>query len=237
MLGIAPCIFVLLFFISAPYGRYLRAGWGPTVSSRVGWLLVEAPASLLMLSVLLLIPVNFVIYLFFFAWQVHYFHRAFVYPFTLTSRSRMPIAVVVMAIVFNSANAFLNGYHFVLYQDWYGQEWLTRWNFIAGALLFAMGYYTTKRSDLILAGLRTDSADDYQIPRGFLYRYVSSPNYLGETVQWFGWGLMTLSPAAWVFILWTLANLLPRAISHHRWYQENFPDYPKDRKAVIPFVL
>ena len=190
-----------------------------------------------MLSVLLLIPVNFVIYLFFAAWQVHYFHRAFVYPFTLTSRSRMPIAVVVMAIVFNSANAFLNGYHFVLYQDWYGQEWLTRWNFIAGAMLFAMGYYTTKRSDLILAGLRTDSADDYQIPRGFLYRYVSSPNYVGKTVQWFGWGLMTLSSAAWVFISWTVANLLPRAISHHRWYQENFPDYPKNRKAVIPFVL
>ena len=92
-----------------------------------------------------------------------------------------------------------------------------------------MGYYTTKRSDLILAGLRTDSADDYQIPRGFLYRYVSSPNYLGETVQWFGWGLMTLSPAAWVFISWTVANLLPWAISHHRWYQENFPDYPITR--------
>ena len=90
------------------------------MSSRVGWLLMEAPASLLMLSVLLLIPVNFVIYLFFVAWQAHYFHWAFVYPFTLTSRSRMPIAVVVIAMDFSSSNAFLNGYHFVLYQDWYG---------------------------------------------------------------------------------------------------------------------
>ena len=120
------------------------------------------------------------------------------------------MTVVVMAIVFNSANAFLNGYHFVLHQDWYGQEWLTSWNFIAGSLLFALGYYITKRSDRILAGLRTDATDDYQIPRGFLYRYVSSPNYLGETVQWLGWTLMTLSPAAWVFLLWTIANLLIR---------------------------
>lgn len=237
MVVIAPCVFVLLFFISAPYGRYLRTGWGPAVSSRTGWLLMEAPASLLMLSVLLFIPVNFVVYLFLVVWQVHYFHRAFVYPFTLTSRRRIPITVVVMAIVFNSANAFLNGYHFVLYQDWYGQEWLTRWNFIAGSLLFALGYYITKRSDRILVGLRTDAADDYQIPRGFLYSYVSSPNYLGETVQWFGWSLMTFSPAAWVFLLWTIANLLPRAISHHQWYQEHFTDYPKNRKAFIPFVL
>ena len=77
------------------------------------------------------------------------------------------MTVVALAIVFNSANAFLNGYHFVLHLDWYGHEWLTRWNFIAGSLLFALGYYITKRSDRILAGLRTDATDDYQIPRGF----------------------------------------------------------------------
>jgi len=176
MVIIAPCAFVLLFFISAPYGRYLRAGWGPTVTSKTGWLLMEAPASLLMLSVLLFIPVNHVVYLFLVVWQVHYFHRAFFYPFTLTSLRRIPVAVVLMAIVFNSANAFLNGYHFVLHQDWYGQEWLTSWNFIAGLLLFAQGYYITKRSDRMLAALRSDASDDYQIPRGFFYRYVSSPN-------------------------------------------------------------
>jgi len=198
---------------------------------------MEAPASLLMLSVLFFIPANFVVCLFLLTWQVHYFHRAFVYPFTLTSQRRMPITVVLMAIVFNSANAFLNGYHFVLHQDWYGREWLTRWNFISGAVLFALGYYITKRSDRILGSLRVDPDDDYQIPQGFLYRYVSSPNYLGETLQWLGWALMTFSPAALVFLLWTIANLLPRAISHHRWYQEHFTDYPKNRKALIPFVI
>jgi len=237
MVVIAPCAFVLLFFISAPYGRYLRAGWGPTVSSKTGWLLMEAPASLLMLSVFLLIPVNIIVFLLLVVWQVHYFHRAFIYPFTLKSQRMIPMTIVVMAIVFNSANAFLNGYHFVLHHDWYSQEWLTSWNFITGLLLFALGYYITKRSDRILAALRMDAADDYQIPRGFLYRYVSSPNYLGETIQWFGWGLMTFSPAAWVFLLWTIANLLPRAISHHRWYQQHFASYPENRKAFIPFVL
>ena len=40
-----------------------RLGADSVVQS--GWLLMEAPASLLMLSVLLLIPVNFVIYLLF----------------------------------------------------------------------------------------------------------------------------------------------------------------------------
>ncbi|MGL5956334.1 MAG: 3-oxo-5-alpha-steroid 4-dehydrogenase, partial [Brevinema sp.] len=39
------------------------------------------------------------------------------------------------------------------------------------------------------------------------------------------------------FFLWTVANLLPRALTSHRWYLDHFPDYPKDRKALIPFLL
>ena len=32
------------------------------------------------------------------------------------------------------------------------------------------------------------------------------------------------------------ANLVPRAASVHRWYHERFPDYPADRKALVPFL-
>ena len=39
------------------------------------------------------------------------------------------------------------------------------------------------------------------------------------------------------FATYTLANLLPRGLSHHQWYIEKFEDYPKDRKAFIPFLL
>ncbi len=40
-----------------------------------------------------------------------------------------------------------------------------------------------------------------------------------------------------VFALSTACNLVPRALQHHKYYIEKFPDYPKSRKAVIPFVL
>jgi hypothetical protein len=39
------------------------------------------------------------------------------------------------------------------------------------------------------------------------------------------------------FAIWTIANLLPRALQHHRWYQQTFSEYPAERKAVIPFIL
>jgi hypothetical protein len=34
-----------------------------------------------------------------------------------------------------------------------------------------------------------------------------------------------------------LANLLPRALAHHRWYKQRFPEYPSERKAIFPFLL
>jgi 3-oxo-5-alpha-steroid 4-dehydrogenase len=34
----------VLFFIPAPYGRHARAGWGPTLENRLGWVVMEAPA-------------------------------------------------------------------------------------------------------------------------------------------------------------------------------------------------
>jgi protein-S-isoprenylcysteine O-methyltransferase Ste14 len=70
-----------------------------------------------------------------------------------------------------------------------------------------------------------------------LYRWVSCPNYLGEIVQWFGWALLTWSPAGLAFAVYTTANLLPRGIDHHAWYRQRFAEYPDTRRAVIPFVL
>jgi len=48
---------------------------------------------------------------------------------------------------------------------------------------------------------------------------------------------MTWSMPAVAFAVWTLVNLMPRALHHHQWYRETFSDYPPDRKALIPFVL
>ena len=75
------------------------------------------------------------------------------------------------------------------------------------------------------------------MPRGGLFRYVSCPNYLGEILEWLGWAVATWSLAGLAFAVFTLSNLGPRAFSHHRWYQERFPDYPPERRALLPFLL
>jgi len=46
-----------------------------------------------------------------------------------------------------------------------------------------------------------------------------------------------LSPP-WIFFLTEIVLMLPRAYKGHQWYKERFGDsYPKERKAVIPFLL
>jgi len=55
-------------------------------------------------------------------------------------------------------------------------------------------------------------------------------------VEWFGFALVAMNPAAWSFAVWTFGNLAPRAFNHHTWYKEHIVDYPKERKVVIPGV-
>jgi 3-oxo-5-alpha-steroid 4-dehydrogenase 1 len=67
-----------------------------------------------------------------------------------------------------------------------------------------------------------------------MYRFISCPNYLGEIMIWTGWAIATWSLAGLSFLVWTMANLIPRARAHHCWYKEQFPDYPPERKALVP---
>ncbi len=76
----------------------------------------------------------------------------------------------------------------------------------------------------------------YHIPNGGLYKLVSCPNYLGETIEWTGYAITTHSLAGFAFAFYTFANLAPRAQHHHKWYKERFADYPANRKAYIPYL-
>ena len=83
----------------------------------------------------------------------------------------------------------------------------------------------------------SNTSSAYKIPYGFAYKYVSMPSYLGEILTWVGFAMASWSLAGLSFVLFTIANLLPRALSNHKWYKEEFVNYPEERKAIIPFVL
>ncbi len=233
---LALVVFVALFFVAAPYGRHARRGWGYSVGNRLGWVIMEAPAPLAFGACFLLGGGAGVAGLaFLFLWEAHYLHRAFIYPFSLRGAARrMPLAVVSFGIIFNLMNGYLNGRYIYTFSGGYPADWLTDPRFIVGVALFIGGYVINRRSDLALREMRAGGGSGYAVCNRGLFRRVSCPNYLGEIIIWSGWAIATWSWPGLAFAVWTLANLLPRARANHRWYRDNFPDYPPQRKALVP---
>jgi len=239
-LALAGLSFVALFFVTAPYGRFTREGWGPRLPSRWGWVLMESP-SLLVFLVLFAVgrdrtqPVAILLVC---MWVAHYLHRSFIYPFRLhSSRPSMTVSVIAMGAAFNVGNAYLNARYLFTLGPALEVSRLVDPRFVGGFVLFVAGFLLNQHSDRILLGLRGPGEAAYKIPYGGAYRYVSCPNYLGEIVEWGGWALCCWNPGALAFFVWTVANLAPRAFKTHRWYQEQFPDYPPERKAILPYLM
>ena len=225
----AVVVFPVLFFIVAPYGRHARPGWGPTMPAKLAWLVMEAVS--FFLFVVLWAPrwgtplVGALGLL----WVLHYGQRTFVFSLLMRDENkRKPLLTVVMAMVFNTLNAVGNAVGLV--------ERPLDLFFALGVALFFVGMGINLHADHVLRGLRRPGETGYSVPHGGLYRWVSSPNYLGEMLEWVGFAIAAQTLAGWAFVAFTIANLAPRALSNHRWYLAKFPDYPAARRALIPLV-
>ena len=234
---------IVTFFINlkikAPYGRHSKTTWGPMIDNRLGWIIMELPA-------LLTCPILFflgdgekatVTYIFVGLWVIHYFNRTFIFPFRIrTNGKKMPLAITFSAIFFNVVNGFICGYFLGNFAN-YGDDWMSSIPFILGIIIFFIGFFINNQSDTILINLRKPGELGYKIPKGGLFKYISCPNLFGEIVEWIGFGIMCFALPTLTFPLWTMANLIPRALAHHEWYQDKFEDYPEERKAVFPWIV
>jgi protein-S-isoprenylcysteine O-methyltransferase Ste14 len=235
---LCPLVFFSLLLITAPYGRHLRSGWGPVLPSRAAWLLMELPA-LLVLPLLILgsparsEPAAWLPLLF---WSLHYAYRTLLFPALMRpSGNTFPLLLVAFAIGFNVLNGYNNGA--ALVANAYRETGVFAPHVFAGGLVFLTGFVMHCQADLTIRRLRQPGEREYRIPQGGLFRWVGSPQYLGEIIQWCGWAVMTWSLAGLAFALFTFCNLTPRAISNHRWYLKQFPDYPPQRKILVPGIF
>lgn len=225
--------------VTAPYGKLVTKGYGATMGVREGWMVMESPA--LWATILFFAMGNnklgSVPLILLRLYQLHYFNRCVIYPMRMKVQGKgIPILVVTCGFFFNVYNAYLQG-RWLSHYGSYERSWLTSPQFVVGTLVFFTGFVINFWSDTILLSLRSDEHDrSYKIPRGFLYKFVTSPNYFGEMVEWLGWAILTWSPAGLSFFLYTVANLAPRAVVTHHWYMKKFNDYPKERKYLVPFL-
>ena len=238
-MALGAVISMVLLNVAAPFGRHTTSNWGPLISNRLGWMVMEMPGMLILMyfvltnsschNILTGVLVSF--------YMFHYINRAFVFPFRIHTRGKkMPVIVVFLAICFNTINGFFLGYYFGHFAH-YASDYLLSSQFIAGTVLFALGIYINWKYDNKLIHLRRPGDTGYVIPLGGLFERISCPNLFGEIIEWSGYAILCWNLPAVSFLVWTVANLLPRALWHHRWYKRQFENYPARRKALFPYVL
>ena len=246
--GLVALVFIGAALTKSPYGRFASDKWGVNLSPRLGWFLMELPATLSFVYFYFrgrnrfeIVPLFFLL-----VWLIHYGNRGFVFPYLIRSpkgaKASFSITIVLTGWLVTTLHGYLNaayisdlGTHFTL-------DWLTDPRFLFGITLYYASFVLNIHSDAIIRNLRTVDEIErgekaYRIPRGGLFRFVTNPSYLTEISAFTGFAIATWSLGATFILLITIANLVPRALQTHRWYREKFPDYPRNRRALIPFVF
>lgn len=242
MLVLAVIVFVALHRITAGYGMMYNPKWGPTVNNRFGWILMESPSFIVMLLLWIFSPraAHPALIVMASLFEIHYFQRSFVFPFLLRGKNRMPLVIILLGMIFNVVNAYMIGgwLFYVSPEDTYTSSWLLSPLFILGTVIFFAGMGTNLYSDHIIRNLRKPGDTRHYIPRGGMYRFVTSANYFGELTEWAGYAILTWSLGALAFVVWTFANLAPRSRSIHKRYISEFgEDYSSlNRKYILPFI-
>lgn len=242
MAAVAVLVFVSLFFVDAGYGKFYDKKWGPAIDNRLGWVLMECPVFLLMLVLWLCsdrredLPRVVMLLIF----EIHYFQRSFIFPLLIRGKGRMPLSIILMGFLFNSLNALAQGGWLFYFSapERYTAAWLYDPRFIIGALIFFYGMYVNISSDSIIRHLRKPGDTAHYLPRGGMFRYVTSANYFGELLEWTGFAILTWSWAGALFAVWTFANLGPRAARIYDRYKVEFEDQfdASKLKRMIPFI-
>ena len=242
MLAMAAVVFVSLYFVNAGYGQFRSHRWGWSINNRLAWVLMEAPVFFVMLAIWFNagssthVPELVLFCLF----ELHYLQRSFVFPCLMTGRSSMPVAIMAMGMVFNTINGILQGGGLYWYPNpdyAQGASYLLSFQSIVGLALFVSGMAISLHSDHVIRHLRKPGDTRHYLPAKGFYRLVTSANYFGELIEWIGFAVVADTLAAWVFPIWTAANLVPRAHAIHKKYRQEFGDKAVgQRKRIIPFI-
>ena len=233
-------VFVTLYFVDAGYGKFRSNKWGYSINNKLGWVLMECPALIPIAYTIVALTPSALAILFMSLYALHYVYRSFIFPALLKGNSKMPLAITAMGATFNFTNSTLLCASVVAFpKESYTDicSYADNWNFWLGIVLFFMGMYTHMKADYTIRNLRKPGDTNHYLPKGGLFDYVTSANYFGELLEWTGFAILLCNPAAWMFVWWTAANLVPRAHAINKKYRAEFGnEQVGKRKRVIPFI-
>lgn len=111
------------------------------------------------------------------------------------------------------------------------------WHLYIGASVFVISALLNGLCHLQLKALRTPGSSEWKMPSGGLFEYVTVPNYFCEIITWIGFNILTnFTIGGILFNIAGAYQMLEWAVERHKKYKKIFPNYPKSRKIIIPFI-
>jgi 3-oxo-5-alpha-steroid 4-dehydrogenase 1 len=240
-LAVLACGILSTGLLKASYGRHFHThSIFPNVDGKLGWLVQEivSPVTIVLFYQTFKVPgpglsVGLVLLA---LWLFHYSNRAVVSVLLAPGMKETRLDTVLMSVFFNLVNAGWAGYDVALLN---AEPFTFSSTTSVGLVMFATGMAINISSDYYLQGIRRRNGDGkkYVLPDWGLYKYILSPNYAGETLEWIGFAVVERRESGWAFVLWTICNLWPRARTNLAWYKEKFGDKVGNRTSLIPGVL
>lgn len=93
------------------------------------------------------------------------------------------------------------------------------------------------QTHLVLRSLRPRGTKARGIPNGWGFQMVSCANYWWETLAWLCFCLLVQCATGWFFLFVAFAQMVDWALKRHRNYRKQFDNYPRNRQAIVPFIL
>nr|CAD7403157.1 unnamed protein product [Timema cristinae] len=118
-----------------------------------------------------------------------------------------------------------------------------KWQAYAGLVLFILCELGNLSIHVALRNLRPPGTKLRKIPEATsnpftaLFNFVSCPNYTYEFGSWLAFSIMTQCLPAGLFTLAGMYQMSVWALGKHRAYKKEFPNYPRGRSAILPFLI
>ena len=186
-------------------------------------------------------------YLILVLWALHYIRRTVEVLFIHIYKRKMPL--------FDSIGASVYYWVLALFVAWSinGDNYKlpTVYSIIPGVVLFVLGETGNAWCHLQLRFFRTKEylvtmvapETGHVLPNGCLFNWLSCPHYFFEIIAWLGFFLVTWTVPSGCLLLFTIITLVIYSHKKHGAYVAEFdgengrPIYPKNRKALIPFIF
>lgn len=175
-------------------------------------------------------------------WSFHYVKRIletlFVHRF---SHATMPMANLFRNCAYYWGFAFYVGYY--VNHPLYTPPHFKDSQIYAGLLGFIFSELGNFSIHIALRNLRPPGTTERRIPMPsmnpftWLFNFVSCPNYTYEIAAWASFIVMTQALPAVLFMVAGGGQMAIWALAKHRNYKKEFPNYPRGRKSIFPFIL